>query len=171
MNNVFSNILRFLVVILLQIFVCSHINLFGFARPALYLFALLLLPFELPLSVQYLIGFLTGFVIDMFAHTLGVNSFACVLLMFVRPYLAKALNGGKSSEGIERPIPGVKDFKWLFAYALTLSALHQFLVIMLETSKFANFGHTMLVVLCNTVFTVFVLLCILYIFYPAQRKY
>lgn len=171
MNNILSNMLRFLVLIALQVFVCSQINLFGFATPAVYLLALLLLPLELPLSAQYFIGFVTGLVIDMFAHTLGVNAFACVMVMFARPYLVRNLNAGKASEGIDRPVPGVKDFKWLFIYTSILSLLHQICVVMLETLSFANFGHTLLAILCNTIFTIFLLLCLLYIFFSAERKY
>ena len=157
--------------IVLQVFVCNHINLFGFATPALYLLALLLLPLELPLSAQYFIGFFTGFVVDMFTHTLGVNALACLVVMFVRPYLVKRLDSGKSTEGIIRPVPAVKDTKWIFFYVILLSLLHQVLVIMVETSSFANFGHTLLVIVCNTVFTSFLLLCSLYLFYSAQSKY
>lgn len=171
MNNVISNILRFLLLIVLQVFVCNHINLFGFATPALYLLALLLLPIELPLSAQYFIGFITGLVVDMFTHTLGVNALACMVVMFVRPYLVKRLDSGKSTEGINRLVPGIKDTKWIFFYVILLSLIHQVLVTMLETSSFANFGHTSLVILCNTVFTSFLLLCCLYIFYPAKSKY
>ena len=154
MNNVISNILRFLLLIVLQVFVCNHINLFGFATPALYLLAPLLLPLELPLSAQYFIGFFTGFVVDMFTHTLGVNALACLVVMFVRPYLVKRLDSGKSTEGIIRPVPAVKDTKWIFFYIILLSLLHQVLVIV-----------------CNTVFTSFLLLCSLYLFYSAQSKY
>lgn len=171
MNNVISNILRFLLLIVLQVFVCNHINLFGFATPALYLLALLLLPLELPLSTQYFIGFFTGFVVDMFTHTLGVNALACLVVMFVRPYLVKRLDSGKSTEGIIRPVPAVKDTKWIFFYVILLSLLHQVLVIMVETSSFANIGHTLLVIVCNTVFTSFLLLCSLYLFYSTQSKY
>ncbi len=154
----------------MQIFVCNSINLFGFATPALYLLALLLLPLELPKSVHYLIGFFSGLIIDMFTHTLGVNAAASVVLMFLRPYIVRLLNGRKTSEGIDRPVPGVKDFKWILIYVLSLSLIHQFLVVMLETSSFRNFGHTLLVVLCNTLFTAFVLVCVEYIFYPAKQN-
>ena len=56
MNNVISNILRFLIMLIVQIVICQHVCLFGYMTPALYLLALFLLPLELPLSLQYLIG-------------------------------------------------------------------------------------------------------------------
>lgn len=170
MNNTIINILRFVLLLVLQVFVCNYIHLFGFLTPAIYLLALMLLPLELPRSVQYIIGFAIGLCIDMFAHTLGINAAACTVLMFVRPYLAKALNGRNTTEGADRPIPGVKDFKWIILYALILTVLHQIIVVMLETFSFRNFGHTALVILGNTLFTVFIIVCSEYIFIPTTKS-
>ena len=66
MNNATANILRFLLVIVAQVFVLINIHLFGCVNAYLYLMALLMLPFEIPRWVQYIIGFVTGFIIDMF---------------------------------------------------------------------------------------------------------
>ncbi len=170
MNNVTSNILRFLIVLLLQVFICNYIHLFGFITPAIYLLALLLLPLELPLSVQYLIGFFSGLFVDMFTHTLGVNAAAATILMFIRPFIVKALNGRRTSETVEHLVPGSKDFKWLLAYVGFLTTIHQFLVVMFETMSFRNFGHSLLAIVGNTVLTAFVILCAEYIFYPIQGK-
>ena len=170
MNNIAANILRFFIVLMLQVFICNYMQLFGFITPAIYLFALLLLPMELPKSVQYLIGFASGFFVDLFTHTLGVNAAACTILMFVRPYITKALNGRKTSDTIEHPIPGVKDFKWLLTYVLILCLLHQSLVVLFESASFRNFGHTLLSIAGNTTFTAFVILCLDYIFFPIKGK-
>ena len=170
MNKVVANLLRFLVALLVQIFICEHIRLFGFISPVFYLFALLLLPIELPLVAQYAIGFCTGLVIDIFTYTLGVNAGACTLIMFIRPYLVKALNGRKMFEGEDKLIPGYKDFKWNLLYVLILTFIHQIYVILVEAWSFNNFGHQVLNILGNTLFTVFVIICVEYIIYPAKRK-
>ena len=172
MNNIIFNILRFLFLLVAQVAICQHISLFGYMTPALFLLALFLLPLELPLSLQYTIGFATGFVVDAFAHTLGVSSFACSLMMFIRPPIARMLNGSNNVkfENIDRPIPGVKDFRWVFLYTLILSSIYQITAILLETMTFRNFGHTLLVIFGNTFFTVFVILCIEYIFHPRVKN-
>ncbi len=171
MNNTIANILRFLILLIVQVTVCQHICLFGYMTPALFLLALFLLPLELPLSLQYLIGFATGFVVDAFAHTLGVSTFACSIVMFVRPYVAHFLNGSNNKfENIDRPVPGVKDFRWVFLYTLILTSVYEILAVMLETMTFKNFGHTLLVILGNIIFTVFVILCIEYIFHPRVKN-
>ena len=170
MNNVLSNILRFVIVLVLQVFICNYIHLFGFITPALYILALLLLPLELPKSVQYLIGFCSGLFVDLFTHTLGVHSAACTILMFLRPLIVKVLNGRKTNESVERPIPSVKDFNWLLFFVGSLSFVHAFLVVMFETMSFQNFGHSLLAIVANTIMTTFVILCTEYIFYPIQGK-
>ena len=172
MNDVISNILRFLVLLIVQIVVCQHVCLFGYMTPALFLLALFLLPLELPLSLPYLIGFASGFVVDAFAHTLGVSTFACTLMMFTRPYIARFLNGANVNrfENIDRPVPGVKDFRWIFLYTLILTAIYEIASVLLETMTFKNFGHTLLVMIGNTVFTVFVVLCVEYIFHAKVKN-
>ncbi len=172
MNNILSNVLRFLILLILQITVCQHICLFGYMTPAIYLLALLLLPMDLPLSLQYFIGFVSGLVVDAFAHTLGVCSFAATLMMFARPYVAHFLNGSGNNiyENIDRPVPGIKDFRWIFLYTLSLTTLYQITAVILETMTFKNFGHTLLVILGNTVFSVFVILCVEYIFHPTVKN-
>ena len=172
MNNVVANILRFFVLLLVQVAICQHISLFGYMTPALFLLALYLLPLEMPLSLQYAIGFATGFVTDAFAHTLGVSSFACTLLMFLRPYIVRMLNGANNVkfENIDRPVPGVKDFRWVFLYTLTLTFIYEVVAVLLETMTFKNFGHTLLVIVGNTLFSVFVILCIEYIFHSRVKN-
>lgn len=172
MNNIISNILRFLLVLLAQITICQHICLFGYMTPALFLLALFMLPLELPLSLQYLIGFATGFVVDAFAHTLGVSTFACTLMMFLRPYIVRMLNGVNNNkfENIERPEPNVKDFHWIFLYTLILTSIYQITAVLLETMTVRNFGHTLLVIIGNIAFSVLVILCIEYIFHPRTKN-
>lgn len=172
MNNVIANILRFLILLIAQIAICQHVSLFGYMTPALFLLALFLLPLEMPLSLQYLIGFATGFVVDAFAHTLGVASFSCTLMMFFRPYIVRMLNGTNNNkfENIDRPVPGVKDFRWVFLYTLILTSIYQVVAVFLETMTFKGFGHTLLVILGNIILSVFVILCIEYIFHPRVKN-
>lgn len=170
MNNATANIIRFLLTLLVQIFVLNYIHLFGCVNAYLYLMALLMLPFEIPLGVQYLIGFATGFFVDMFTMTYGVNTSACMLMMFVRPYLVMALNGRKTDDMVDKPLPRVKDFRWLLAYTVILVFIHQFTTVMLETFTFRHFWKTLLVIIGNTILSSFVILCCEYIFTPVKKR-
>ncbi len=170
MNNASSNILRFILALLAQIFVFRYVHLFGCVNIYIFLLALLMLPFELPRWIQYLIAFATGFLIDVFNVTYGINASACVLMMFIRPYLVVALNGRKTDDIVDKPLPGVKDFRWLMAYTVILIFIQQFAAVMLETFSFRHFWKTLLVIFGNTILSSFVILCCEYIFIPVKKR-
>lgn len=162
--------MRFVLLLAIQVLVCNHVHLFGYINPHIYLLAILLMPFEIPLTAQYLIGFFSGLVVDMFAMSLGVHASATLLVVFLRPHLVSMLNGKKKIDGIERAIPGVKDFKWLFIYTFTLSVVHHFAAVLLEAFSFRHFLFTILSALLSAIFTTLVILCIEYMFFPLKRK-
>ena len=170
MNNVTSNILRFILALSAQIFVFRYVHLFGCINIYIFLLALLMLPFEIPRWIQYLIAFFTGFLIDMFYITYGINASACMLMMFIRPYLVVALNGRKTDDIADKPLPGVKDFRWILAYTVILIFIQQLAAVMLETFTFQHFWKTLLVIFGNTILSSFVILCCEYIFIPVKKR-
>ena len=170
MNKAIANIIRFIILIAAQVFICNNIDFFGFINPYIYILALLLLPLEIPKSAQYLIAFATGFIIDMFSLTFGMHASASLLVIFVRPYIVNLLNGRHTTENIDKPVPGFKDFNWLLAYTLILVFIHHFTFTLLEVFNFHEFLRTLLVSLANTIFTTTIILCIEYIFIPIKKR-
>lgn len=170
MNKTTRHILRFLLLLTIQVLICNHVQLFGFMNPYIYIMAILLLPLEIPRSAQYLIGFLTGLIVDLFTMTYGVQASATLMVVFVRPHIVHLLNGRRIPDGIDRPVPGVKDFKWLFLYTLILVFIHHFMITLLEIFSFKNFGYTLLVSIANALFTTFIILCAEYIFSPLKKR-
>ena len=58
MSDILSNVIRFLVLIAVQVFLLDHVDLYdGFIVPHLYILAILMLPFNMERSVLMLIGF------------------------------------------------------------------------------------------------------------------
>lgn len=170
MNNASSNIVRFILALLAQIFVFRYVHLFGSVNIYIFMLALLMLPFELPRWIQYLIAFVTGFIVDVFYVSYGIFASSCMLMMFIRPYLVVALNGRKTDDIVDKPLPGVKDFRWLLAYTVILIFILQFASVMLETFSFQHFWKTLLVILGNTILSSFVILCCEYIFIPVKKR-
>ncbi|MBR0078437.1 MAG: rod shape-determining protein MreD [Bacteroidales bacterium] len=170
MNRTTENIIRFLVMVALQVLIFNHIHLFGFLNPSVYLLALFLLPLDLPKSAQYAIAFGTGLVIDIFQLTYGIHASACMVFILLRPYLMYALNVNKKKNDTEVPVPGKKDFRWMLIYTLLMTFAHQLLVTMLEVFSFRQFHHTLLVIAANTLFTTLLILCLEYIFIPAKKQ-
>ena len=170
MNKLIKNFSRFLILILLQVFVFNYVQWFGFLNPFIYLLFLILLPLEIPKSSQYIIAFVTGFVIDSFLRTYGIQAFACVLMVFLRPYIILILNGFKPLETGVKPVPGVKDFNWILVYTLLIVFIHQITVTTLEVFQWIQWWCIIWTSAVNTLFTTFIILCVEYIFYSGKGR-
>lgn len=173
MNNiVLRNIFRFVILLLIQIYVCNYVHFLDFINPYIYILALLLLPLSIPKSLQYLIAFVTGLIVDIFAMTYGIHASASLTLIFLKPYVISWLTVGKNRDELTTiPIPGQKDFKWLLIYTFLMVFIHHFIVTMFELFTFRKFWLTLISVIGNSLFTTFIILCVQYIFTPTKKDY
>lgn len=105
-----------------------------------------------------LLGFFMGLVVDIFSNTMGVHTFACVLLCFVRNNWISLLFSSLNAQQDELTLLRVG---WLdyTKYIVGLVLLHHTAIYMLEVFSFYAFGYTLLRIVINTVFTSFLILC------------
>jgi hypothetical protein len=143
---------------------------FGFLNPFVYVLCLILLPLDIPKAWQYILAFVAGFIVDAFLRTYGIQVFACVLMVFLRPFFILILNGLKPLDPGVKPAPGVKDFTWILVYTLMLVFVHQITVAILETFQWVQWWRIIWTSALNTLFTTFIILCIEYIFYSRKSK-
>ena len=141
MNKILrDNLLRFAILVPVQILILNYVHLFGFLNPYVYLMALLLLPFNMPKSLQYLIAFVTGLIIDIFSMSYGIHASASTLIIFLRPFFLRMLDGNRATELGNAPLPGLKSFSWIATYTAVLVFIHHFTVTMLEVFTFIISG-------------------------------
>lgn len=69
--------------VLLQVVVFNQLHLFG-GIALIYLLPLIKMPVQMNRSLQILLGFICGLVIDIFSNTLGMNALVCTLVMWLR---------------------------------------------------------------------------------------
>jgi len=70
-GGLLSQILNFLFYILAQVILVKNLVLFDTAFCFIYVAFLLLLPFEIGILFVLLLGFITGFLVDVFYNSLG----------------------------------------------------------------------------------------------------
>jgi|TARA_R110002051_G_scaffold10175_11_gene38811 rod shape-determining protein MreD len=92
-NNIVINSLRFLGLLIAQIFIFNNLNVFGYINPLPYVLFLLVFPFTANRSLFILIAFLTGLTMDMFGNSGGIHAAACLVLAYVRPLVLRATYG------------------------------------------------------------------------------
>lgn len=144
MNNklILSNVLRFLLVMLLQVLVFNYINLDGYINPFVYLYFVLLIPFETPLWLVLILSFFAGFTQDMFLSTGGLHAAASTAIAFMRPVLLRTIVSKREYEsGLQ---PGVADlgWKWFLTFAGVSILIHSLIVFYLDVFRFSHFFTT-----------------------------
>lgn len=83
----------FLLLLVLQEFVFSHINLGGVVNPYIYIMFIILLPLDIAGWGLLLLGFGTGMAMDFLSGTAGLHTIVSTWLAFVRPTTVGLLLG------------------------------------------------------------------------------
>jgi len=158
MNNVFvKNIIRFVILMLVQVLVFNNMNLGGYMHPYIYVLFLLLLPININRSLLLLIAFFTGLTVDYFAGTMGINAAASVLLAYLRPGTIKLFFNRQDFLSKDEPGLALFGVTGFFKYTIVLIFMHQLLLFFLEVLSFNNFLHTIKVVVLSSILSAFVI--------------
>lgn len=167
---VFTNILRFVALILIQVLIMNKVNFYGFLNPYVYLLFILLLPFETPGWLLLLLSFATGLTVDIYSGTLGLHAASSVFAGFIRPAVIKFVGEKPEYDITTQPKLQQMGLKWFMAYALLLTFAHQLFLNMLDVLSFDEFWQTLLRIIVSTLFTFLFIMLFEYIFAPAKVK-
>ena len=83
MVSALQNILRFIFLILIQVFLLDNIQFMGYINPMIYVLFILLLPVRFPRWALLISAFAMGLIIDVFSNTAGMHTFALVFAAFL----------------------------------------------------------------------------------------
>jgi rod shape-determining protein MreD len=141
MSNLLKNSLRFALFILLQVFLLDKIPPINeFIVPILYFLFILWLPFNISKTQLLLLGFLFGFVLDIFTKSPGLHASACTLIAYIRPFIIHLLMPKETYETnyIEPSIISMGFLPYMI-YVFILTIMHHFYLILLEWISFGDF--------------------------------
>ena len=94
MNNlVLNNIIRFIGLLLFQVLVLNHVNLFGFINPFVYIIWVFLFPFKKNKFALLIFSFLLGLSIDFFSDSGGIHAAATLFIAYIRTPVLNAVLG------------------------------------------------------------------------------
>jgi rod shape-determining protein MreD len=164
------NLLRFVALVFLQVFLLKNITLYNLSTPYPYILFILLLPFETPNLLLFPLAFAIGLVVDMFYDTPGLHTASCVLLAFVRIIF---INLTVQKEGFDtepEPTLSLMGFRWYFTYVTVLTLFHHFCLFNLEVFRFSEVKYTLIRFLSSSVFTIFLILISGFLFYRKRER-
>lgn len=170
LNEIFRNILRFILLVAVQVLIIKNIELGRFINPFIYVLFIIVLPFETPKWLILVAGFVTGITIDMFYDTAGMHAAACVLMAYVRPGVLKLFSPRDGYEFGTQPTVQYLGVPWFLSYSGILIFLHHFALFYLEIFRFSEFFSTFLRVLISTIFTVLIVVITQYLFNRKKQQ-
>lgn len=161
MSVLVKNILRFIILILVQAFVLDKIHLHQMVTPYIYFLFIIWMPFSISRGWQMILAFLLGFTLDSFRHNPGFHAAASVLIAYFRPFLINILipqEGADTNyeEPSARSMGGLLPY---MTYAGLLTLLHHSWLFFLEALEFGNFWYFIIKTLLSTIIT----LCLIFI--------
>jgi hypothetical protein len=139
--------------IFFQVLVLNHIYLGGFVNPYLYVYFILLMPFDTPGWMLLLSSFFLGMGVDIFTNTIGLNTAACVLMAFFRPFVINIISSGTESLIGDTPSLKNQGIKWFLYYSIILVLIHHTALFYLEIFRLKEFFLTFTRVLLSSLFT------------------
>lgn len=167
MNIFLENIIRFFVLLFLQVLLFNNINLFGFLNPYPYLLFILLYPVNGNRSVLLLTSFLLGLFLDMFLNSGGIHAAASVVLAFIRPSLFRF------SFGLSYEYQTIKIADKISSERITFLILsifiHHLVLFLLEFFRLNLFVDIIWKTVTTTLFTFIISLLIIYLIKPNKR--
>ncbi len=164
------NLLRFIALVFIQVFLLKNISLYGLSTPYLYILFILLLPFETPNLLLFPLAFTLGLTIDAFYDTPGLHAMACVLLAFVRVLFISITVQKEGFDNEPEPTLSLMGFRWFFTYTLILTLFHHFFLFILEVFRFSEIQYTLARALLSSIFTVFLILISGLLFYKNKER-
>jgi hypothetical protein len=147
------NIVRFILLIAVQLLIFNNIQFSGYINPYIYVLFILLLPFEIPKWLLLITAFFLGFIMDIFSDTPGMHTAATVFMAYLRPYVLNLIAPREGYESGTFPRVFYYGVNWFARYAFILILAHHFVLFYIEIFRFGNFFSTFLRVLLSTVFT------------------
>lgn len=172
MSDFVRNLIRFILLLMMQVYVLNTIpHLHQFITPYIYFLFVLWLPFNISRIGLLITGFITGMALDYFTMTPGLHAAACVLVAYARPFVINILTPKETSEFNYRE-PSPKSLGWTpyFVYIFVLTLLHHGYLTLLEWLSFGTFLSFLIKIVATTAISMLLIFTIELLF-PRRMKF
>ena len=163
MNTNLNNILRFIILLLLQVTILNRINFGGFINPQIYVLYVILFPYYNKHKGYLLMSsFFLGISIDFFMNSGGINAFSLTLIAYLRQDIFNMIIGkqDKNESLYFYDIPTAKAI----TYIVILTFIHNASMFWLENFSFDELGAMFMRVFLSTIYSTVIIYFTLLLF-------
>ena len=164
MNSRIKLFLSWVFILILQVFIFSRLDIFGFINPFIYIFFLITFDFNIKNAYFLIIAFIYGLVLDLLLQTSAIHAISCLFVSYFRPYILQ-LTFGRSYKLLYFSFYETRIDRRVI-YITTLSLLHHFIIFSFE---YFSFAHAF-IIFRNTLFTLPFTVIIIIIYMILSRK-
>jgi rod shape-determining protein MreD len=169
-RTIIINAIRFLLLVFMQVFLLKNVTFYNLSTPYFYILFILLLPFETPNALLFVLSFVIGLTVDAFYDTPGLHTAACVVLALVRILFINITVQKEGFDNEPEPTLSIMGFRWFFTYATVLTLAHHFFLLNLEVFRLSEIQYTLSRVILSSVFTVFLMLISGLLFFKRKER-
>lgn len=140
--------------------------LFDVATPFVFLLFLLMLPFDIPILLMYVVAFSSGLLLDVLsdASGLGLQAFACLAAVGLRNRVAALISASNFRSLSEMNIREQSSI-WFVTYLFPLIFVHQFAWHFLEAMQFSLFFTVLWRAICSSLYSFVFCYILAFLFY------
>lgn len=168
MNSIAGiNTVRFILLLLIQVVICNHIDFQGYINPYIYIIFIFLFPIREERLIFMLVSFMLGMLVDLFSDSGGVHAAAAVTLAYARPILLKTSFGSLYEHHSIKF--STTEIGGLIAYISLGTVIHHLILFSLEIF---NISYILLILkktLFSSIFTI-ILSVLIIILFSRNRK-
>lgn len=163
------NILRFILLLLVQVLVLDGIQLNPLIHIYVFPLFILLLPFQTPRLLLLFTGFAAGLSLDFLVGSPGMHAATCVLLAYARPALINVITP-KGTDFEISPHIYTQGISWFAIYISIATATYLFYYFIIEAGTFYNLFWLLVKLLLSTAASVLFMVIFLYLFSARKKR-
>ncbi len=153
MRSIILYISGFLVLLLLQEFVISSINLSQFVAIYAYIMVLILFPLQMKHTMVLISAALLGGMVDICSGSSAIAAISMVLVAYLRPFIVKLIIPSDMISAGGVPLAARIGSHVFFRYCLLMSFVYVSSYSFLEVMSLEGFSFTLLRVVLSTLAT------------------
>jgi rod shape-determining protein MreD len=171
MSSLLRYIIRFVLLILVQVFVLNQIPpLHQYFPPLLYYVFILWLPFNIGRTQLLIVSFITGLALDFFTKTPGMHAAACVLVGYIRPFIINIIvpQQGVEFNYREPSATSLGNIQYMI-YVVVLTLFHHVMLFSIQAFQFGNIVYLLFKTLGASLISLLLILVVEIVFMRKQK--
>lgn len=170
LTNIFSNLFRFFILLLVQILVLNRIEIPFLFTPLIYPLFLIRLPIDMPRWLLLCVAFGAGLCVDMFSDSMGINAAACVATVYFREGIFFLFRPPAGYEPMHKPTIGVMGARWFISVTVLLLFIHHVVFYLLQIFSFGLFFHLFIKLIFTTLLSILLIVLTEFLFFKKKPR-